>query len=309
MPALQISIYASLLIFAVGIVVKTIKISRMPIHLRWDLYPIPHEKGKERYGGSRHEDSDWWTKPVRSSIAGEVKEIAREIFGLKTLHRYNRGLWYFSFPFHLGLYALIGLIVLLSTGALLMMWGVDFSADSASLYIRLIRFSTIVVGALGWALGLIGSAGLLLTRTLRKNYREFSSVSNYFDLLLLLTLFAVGLSAWLSADLSYDFLRTFVHDLISFSATGDLPMLIRIEISLAAIFLAYLPFTTMTHFVAKFFTYHRVRWDDSPNAPGSRLERDVVEALGNRVSWTAPHIATGKTWSEGAAGDRGEPGN
>jgi nitrate reductase gamma subunit len=307
MPVLQIAIYLSLLIFVAGIVIKTIRISRMPIHLRWDLYPIPHEKGKERYGGSRYEDSDWWTKPVQSSISGEIKEIAREIFGLKTLYRCNRGLWYFSLPFHLGLYALIGLFVLLAAGALLILWGVDFSADSASIFVKLIRALTVVVGALGWTLGIIGSLGLLLTRALRRNYREFSSVSNYFDLLLLLALFAAGLSAWLSADLSYEFLRAIVLDLISFNAIGELPALVKIELALAAIFLTYLPFTTMTHFVGKFFTYHQVRWQDKPNAPGSRIERDVIEALGNRVSWAAPHISTGKTWSEGAA-ERGEPG-
>ena len=62
----------------------------------------------------------------------------------------------------------------------------------------------------------------------------------------------------------------------------------------------YLPFTHMTHFVGKYFTYHKVRWEDSPNVKGSELERRIGEALGYRLTWSAPHIKTGGSWAEAA---------
>ena len=70
-----------------------------------------------------------------------------------------------------------------------------------------------------------------------------------------------------------------------------------------AVFFIYLPFTHMTHFVGKFFTYHRVRWQDEPNIKGSKIEAAIINELGNRVSWQAKHIKPGKSWLEGAAGD------
>ena len=63
-----------------------------------------------------------------------------------------------------------------------------------------------------------------------------------------------------------------------------------------------MPFTRMVHYVAKYFTYHKVRWDDEPNTRGSKLEGKVQELLARPESWSAPHIRPGETWSEQAAG-------
>jgi len=58
----------------------------------------------------------------------------------------------------------------------------------------------------------------------------------------------------------------------------------------------------MMHYLAKYFTYHKVRWDDAPNLKGSKIEREIKEALNQPVSWSAPHIQPGKSWSEVAKG-------
>jgi hypothetical protein len=54
----------------------------------------------------------------------------------------------------------------------------------------------------------------------------------------------------------------------------------------------------MMHLFAKYFTYHDVRWEDEQNVKGSKLEKKVKEALNFGVSWSAPHMKTGKTWAE-----------
>jgi hypothetical protein len=54
----------------------------------------------------------------------------------------------------------------------------------------------------------------------------------------------------------------------------------------------------MTHFVGKFFTYHFVRWDDSPNLRGSDYERLIAGLLERPVAWSAPHVQQGKSWAE-----------
>ncbi len=46
---------------------KAIRYARMPLHLRWDLYPIMHET-KCEHGGSYYKDLDWWTKPRRRNF-------------------------------------------------------------------------------------------------------------------------------------------------------------------------------------------------------------------------------------------------
>ena len=69
---------------------------------------------------------------------------------------------------------------------------------------------------------------------------------------------------------------------------------------LVAFFLAYFPFTHMTHAYMKFFTWHGVRWDDSPAISDPRVARTLAANLKRKVTWAAPHIAGGDTatWSE-----------
>ena len=108
--------YASLAVFFAAIAAKSVKLSRLPIHLRWELYPVAHERGRASYGGSYLEESDWWTKPRHSSLVGELKVMIPEILLLAAVWEHNRKHWLRSFPFHFGLYLSAGLIGLLLLG-------------------------------------------------------------------------------------------------------------------------------------------------------------------------------------------------
>jgi len=74
------------------------------------------------------------------------------------------------------------------------------------------------------------------------------------------------------------------------------------HIMLFSLFLIYLPFTRSTHYITKIFAFFSVRWDDAPNLKGSKIEARVKKALNYPVSWSAPHIQSGKKWSEVAKG-------
>jgi nitrate reductase gamma subunit len=292
MGALQYFIYLSVVVMALGIMLKAIKIARMPIHLRWDLYPIPHEKGKGEYGGSYYEEINWWTKPANFSLFSELKEMAREIFLIQTLFHHNRPLWYFSFPFHLGLYLLIGFVFLLIIGAV---WTLAGAAIPS-----LLATATIYLGAAGSAIGLLGALGLFLSRLIKSELRIFTSKADYFNLLLLAAIFAGLFFGWLAADRTFDILRGYLAALISFQPTPPVTSLLRATIFLTAFFFLYLPFTHMTHFVGKYFTYHKVRWEDHPNIKGGKIEAAVTKALGYKLNWAAPHIRPGTTWAQAA---------
>ena len=113
--------YGLLAVFLAGFVVRSVRLARLPVHLRWELAPIPHEKGKGQYGGSYLEELDWWTKPREKSLVSEATYMLLEIVFLKAVWEHNRRLWWFSFPFHFGLYLLIaaaGVLLLLAVSAL-----------------------------------------------------------------------------------------------------------------------------------------------------------------------------------------------
>ena len=101
------------MIFIVASLTKIIKVAKMPVHLRWELYPVPHEKGRASYGGSKLEENDWWRKEHKKDHFNEWKEMGTEIVFLKAVWEFNRSLWIGTFPFHFGLYMMITNMVLL----------------------------------------------------------------------------------------------------------------------------------------------------------------------------------------------------
>jgi len=300
MSGLQIASYVSVLFFVVVIAAKMIKIARMPVHLRWDLYPIPHEKGRGAYGGSYFEEIDWWTKPRNFSLVSEIKEMVKEIVFVKSVFEHNKPLWVFSFPFHFGLYSLIGLIALLAFGAVLQIAGVSVSALSLNSLGVVVFYLTLLCAVIGWVLGIIGAIGLLFSRLFKRELRVASARSDYFNLLFMLAAFAAGLWSWYSIDPDYTATRAYVQSWLTFQPAAALPTAMVAQLWVTVALLFYFPFTHMTHMVGKYFTYHRIRWEDEPNIQGSKIEHAVQEALGYTINWSAPHVKTGATWAEAA---------
>jgi nitrate reductase gamma subunit len=299
MSGLQLLTYFAYAVFFIGVAYRAYRMAKMPVHLRWDLYPIPHEKGKAEYGGSYYEEIDWWTKPAKVSLSNELKEMSKEIVLIQSMYHNNRRLWIFSFPFHFGLYLSIVFVLLVFFGGLLSALGVTVSAESSNVVGRVVHYATMPFGITGAVLGALGALGLIFIRIARTELRHTSLWTDYFNLILLFAVFTSGLVVWASQDTSYLGLRVFITDLISFKQTPPVTSEFALHMVLAAAFLIYLPFTHMTHFVGKYFTYHKVRWEDHPNLKGSDLEKRITEALGYKINWSAPHIR-GNTWAEAA---------
>ena len=294
--------YLLLAIFAIFFVLKSVKMARMPIHVRWELAPVPHEKGKGHYGGSYLETAEWWTKPREKDHVAEGVYMFKEILFLKALFEHKRSLWYFSFPFHFGMYLLIGADALLVLGGL----GVTLGWISPEMWI-LGRGLPLLAG-LGYGLGILGAVGLFLTRMFEKGMANTTTRATYFNVLLLGALFGTGIWAVTSLpDFSSQVLG-FVGALFTADMSIQLAGALKAHFLLSFVFLAYLPFTQMMHFVAKYFTYHEIRWDDRPVEAGGKMEKEIIGLLGQSPTWSGAHIrADGKkTWVD-IATDTGAP--
>ena len=307
MNVLQLTTWVAAAFFVVVVVLKTIKIARMPVNLRWDLYPIPGEKDKAAYGGSYFEDSSWWEKPRLVSLTGEIREMAVEVLFLRGIFRNNRSLWWFSYPFHIGLYCLVALVVCLKISVVLQWTGMPVDGGTPEFMPLALQYAVRAFAAAGWTLTLAGGLGLLAMRLFKHDLRAYSVPGDYINLILLIAVSGAGFFAWATVDRDSHHLREFAHSLISFlPAPPTTPAATTCLVWLTDLLLVYFPFTHMTHFIGKFFTYHRVRWDDLPNRPGSRLEKKLQKAADNPVGWSAPHIGPNSTWGE-ASGDGRTP--
>jgi nitrate reductase gamma subunit len=300
MGAVAVWFCAASVAFVLGCLLKAVKYARMPMHVRWELYPVAHEKGKP-YGGSYFEEPEWWTRPREVSRAGEVKTIAEEVFTLRAVREHNRPLWIPSLLFHYGLYLLFALGVAVAAG------GLSQAAGTGAL--RILAGSRLL-SAWGGAGLLLATAGctLLLARRLSQfELRRASTPADFFHLWLLLAVFVASIGSWLAADRSYGIAAGLVASVFSAHPEPALPTWFALQIALLGLFLAYLPWSHMTHFFAKYFTWHSVRWDDAPNTAGKTYAAQAARLLGRPVRWSGPHIQGDgkKTWGE-IVKERGE---
>jgi nitrate reductase gamma subunit len=284
--------YGLLATFVVAFLVRTLRIARLPVHLRWELAPVPREKGKGRYGGSYLEDFEWWKQPREESLIAELTYMLKEILLLKALWEHNRRLWTFSYPFHVGLYLLVAAATVLAAGA-----------AAAALHVAgpgwgLMRVGLPAVAGAGYALGAFGAAGLLMSRVLDPKLRILTTRVALFNLVLLLGVFVTGAVAVITVEGVVGHAVAVATALLTAHPVPAVPGPLTAHVAVGLVFLAYLPFTQMMHFVAKYFTYHQVRWDDRPLEPGGAMEREVKELLAQPVTWAAAHLGADgrKSW-------------
>ena len=296
MEVLKLLTYASGLVFVVAFAAKIIKYFTMPMHVRWELMPVPHE-GKA-WGGSFYEEIDHWKKERHKNHMAQYKFMVPEILFIRALYEDNRPLWYWSFPFHMGLYLSIGGLVFLTIGALLQIGGL--SPDSSALA-SFVQTLTQIFGVIGFILGTIGAIGLAVKRANDPELNEFSAPIDYVNVLWLAAIFVTGFIVWLG-DPGFSIARDYMVSLITFKPmTKAIGALHVINLLLFLGFWAYFPFTHMTHMVSKYFLLDKVKWEDEPNVGDPGMDSKIKKYLAYPVTWSAPNVgAEGgkKTWAE-----------
>ncbi|NIO27743.1 MAG: hypothetical protein GTO29_04215 [Candidatus Latescibacteria bacterium] len=166
--------YIAIAVFVVAVITRFIMWSRLPIHLRWELYPVAHEAGRAHYGGSYLEETDWWKKPRENSMMGELKVMVPEILFLAALKEHNPRMWIRSFPFHFGIYLAIGATFVMILKAVL---GAISTGIVTGTFGAFLSGLGIVCGAAGLCLGILGALGLLQRRLTHPDLEPFD-VSN-----------------------------------------------------------------------------------------------------------------------------------
>ncbi len=295
---LQIVTYAFIALIIIIYLTRLAKYARMPVHLRWELYPLVGEKNRP-LGGSYLEDREWWSSPrEEKSFLKEMKFMGEEVIWFKEYYRLNKPYWYYVFPFHIGVFTFMVFIAALIAGALTQIGGIQISGMSPALWGQFLYYATTVVGGIALIFGTLGSAALLIRRIFNADLRPYTRRIEYFNIILILALFLTGLVSWALYDHVFAVDRQYFVSLLTFSGVPGISPLTISHILLVLITTAYLPFTNMMHFFAKWFTYHKIRWDDAPNLRGSSLESKLGPLHDLPLSWTAPHVQALGRWSD-----------
>ena len=294
-------IYLTYIAYVFIVAVYTIKVVgwlRLPPHIRWDLYPVIHEKNY-RYGGSYYEQQEWWTKPRPKNRLRSLWYSLKDNFYMGKYYKKNPLYWLFLLPWHLGFILIITFHILCFFAAVTMLAGLNIGAASGQLAGVVFYYLLLVTGGVAFVTGTFGSIGMPIIRLTDRSLRKYSMPMNFFNYIFFLIVYGSGLFAWLALDPTLDEYRTYWLALITLSPPHLHPMTL-LHIVLFDIFLIYLPFTRSTHYITRILAYFFIRWDDEPNLPGSVLEKEIGGLLERKVSWEGKHIPAGKSWAEAA---------
>lgn len=298
--AAHIITYVCVAVFVIAVAARVIRYVSAPLHVRWELYPVPHDISRAHYGGSYLEEPEWWKKPCRHSLFGMAKGMAEEILLIKSLWDNNRELWYRTYPFHLGLYLLSSFVALNVFNALVALCGFDSAPAALALHVL-----AAAAAHAGMVLTILGALGMLYRRLTHTELQGYTSAGAILNLSFILVACLVASATAFTMDPGYAAVRQFTVHVIGFRGPAPVASLVAVEIIVAMLLIAYVPITHMSHFFMKYFMYHHVRWDDAPSRPGSRPDAQTRKALQYPVTWAASHIRGDgkKTWADVATED------
>jgi nitrate reductase gamma subunit len=292
----QILTYFAYIFIVAFYTYKVRKVVKLPLHLRWELYPVPFGKGHE-YGGSYLEEKEWWNKTLPKAGFGGFFHMLKKYLFFGGYFKLKRSYWLWMYPWHIGFYLIILFHVLTFFSALIMVvTGLTIAANAPNVFGVFMYYLVLVVSLSSFILGTIGSLGLLIKRTVNEELRSYATASNYFNYIFFLIVFVSGLFAW-QADPSLSGYREYWKSLITFKYMTLEPATF-IHVMLFNIFLIYLPFTRSTHYLTKIIAFFGILWNDKPNLAGGEMDKEISVQLGKTVTWSAAHIQTGKTWGE-----------
>lgn len=290
---------------AAFVVLSCIKISgylqASPLHVRWELYPVPHEGKKAAYGGSFMENTEWWKQGRHVEHLCDILGIFKEVLLLEATFKHNNKLWFRTYPFHFGMYMLMGGTIILTITVLCGMLGASeiwtgMNMGGVVAFIHNVINAIVMIGAFG-ILG--GGIALICRRRSDQGLKNYTTAEHYLNIGVFVLFAFFTLVAW-AVNPDYAVLAsTFIHNLLTgnFEAIESVSFVISM---LCGFFvLLWIPLSNMQHLLFKYFMYHDIRWGDTPTAQSPKNQAIIPELLKKQVTWAAPHIAgdgTPKSW-------------
>jgi nitrate reductase gamma subunit len=162
-----------------------------------------------------------------------------------------------------------------------------------------LHFVYAATGVVGGVLAIAGAAGLVVRRLTDANLKTYTTPGDIFNLVFFIAAFALLFAGYAARGNDISVLGVAMA-VLTFDTSVQVPGLLAAGLALTSLLAAYIPMTHMSHFIAKYFTYHSVRWDDRPSVREKQFRVKIAEYLTYRPTWAAPHVtADGKrTWAE-----------
>lgn len=269
-----------------------------PLHIRWELYPVPHEGPvRAAYGGSYMEEPDWWKHKRHVDHWMDVKAILTEVLFLESTYEHNPKLWLRTYPFHCGMYLLMGGTIILNCAVILQLLGVN--PDGGFLvFVGNVINAIVLLGAF-CIFG--GGLGLICLRRSDPNLRKYTALEQWLNLISFVVFAALTLCAWTFNPSYYIVAREMIYNLYvaNFAPLGSTWFVLNMLAGFAV--LIWIPVTNMRHLIMKYWLWHDIRWGDEATVWSKKNQEIIPDLLKYQTTWDARHISEdgqNKTWGD-----------
>ncbi|HOI75693.1 MAG TPA: hypothetical protein PLO63_16225 [Syntrophales bacterium] len=179
----------------------------------------------------------WTLYPFPKDAAGQLKYMAGEIFTFGTLYHFNRRLWIGAYALHMAMGGFVLLFILYLAG-----W---VPGTAVRLMLVILLAALVYLAAL---------------RSMDRYLRAVTTPEEFFNLLFLASfaVAALAASAVAASPRAY-----FLSLALLRPDAALLPQEFAPVIVLGGLFLVYLPWSRMIHYVSKYFAYHAIKWQKS----------------------------------------------
>lgn len=268
-----------------------------PLHVRWEIYPIPHEGPKKyAYGGSYMEEKNWWTKPYHVDHLMDIKVMLQEIFFLHSTFEHNRALWVRSYPFHMGLYMAMGGTFISIFAAILRLCGVKASNG----FMLLLANAVNAMALFGSLAIMIGGTLLIIYRKTNKDMAKYTTKQMIFNLASFVVFAFFTFAAWIFNPSFAELCREYFYNLFTFTLASPHSVWFTLAILAGYVVMIWIPITNESHILMKYFLYHNIMWGDKATVWSKKNQDTIPELLEEPVTWSAWHL-TGegeKDWGQ-----------
>jgi nitrate reductase gamma subunit len=271
--------YLGIVIFIGALVHRILRLLRSPISLRWELSAIFESVDPSSSKGLALESAD--APRTRSKVLVPLWLFIKDALIFRKLFNANQYVWLFSYPMHLGLYGLVGMVGIAFINVLL-----SFVQISSPILMS----SAPTVGLLGCALGAFGALGLLMVRLIKKDLRRGSTFLGFFNLLLIIFMLTWRGSTMTLALKDYSAeLNAFIKALLTLDTGLTMPFWSALQVLGGVFCFVYVHVVTLMHFVAIFMSYW-IQCDTESLVSSDIMAKEMARMFELPVSWAAPHI-------------------
>lgn len=198
--------------------------------------------------------------------ASPVPYIIKEVLLFGEVKKRNVKMWVLTLFLHWGIYSYLFYVLFIAL--------ISLTLKGYKLDTKISLFPCFM--------GTVGSVGIIILRLSKRSLRNLTGLRRWFNLSILAFMFITGFFCALK-DLFANAYIKLLYSILYFDLF-EFAIPCKLHLLTVFCFVSMLPFTSMFHFVMKYFTFHWIRWGQRVSS-----QREIQRYFCYELDWQLPN--------------------